>query len=254
MVLAIDIGNTSAAFGCLTGSAGERTLSSKRQLSTKECGDSEAVESLFNTIGDGEGTPEGIVMSSVVPTASDMVRMAAEKLWRKTPFEIEPGIRIPLTFEGIDMTTLGHDRIVDAALAAASYKCPVMTVDLGTATTFNVIDEKGCFRGGMISVGVMTGLRALHEKTAALPLPKLAAPAHLVGQNTPSCLLSGAVIGTAAMIDGMAERVSKEMGREVTVVMTGGYGEAVSPHLAYPHHYDPHLLMKGLAFLYDLNH
>ncbi len=235
---------------------------------------------------------EGIVISSVVPAVTESVKKAALDFSRtlnaggKDPEKEEYAGEVPqqsadepaisavvkdadepaipvviitsksltgLIFRSIDMSTLGHDRIVDAAWAAANVKLPAVTVDMGTATTFNVIDEGGIFLGGMIAAGIRTGLWGLNQRTAALPIPKERQPNGLIGKKTVDCLLSGAYNGSAAMIDGMVSRVEEELGKPVTLVMTGGHAITVRNLCRHEVVYEPNLLMKGLAFLFEKN-
>jgi len=240
----------------------------------------------------GSGGPDdiritGIVISSVVHSVTESVRGEALTFFQKNIFDNEdffeeeavtcscnsnlieqsvaasrreiPVVEITsksltgLIFRSIDMSTLGHDRIVDAAWAAAHVKLPAVTVDMGTATTFNVIDEGGIFLGGMISAGIRTGLWGLNQRTAALPIPKERQPSSLIGKKTVDCLLSGAYNGSAAMIDGLVSRVEEELGKPVTLVMTGGHAITVKDLCRHEVVYEPNLLMKGLALLFEKN-
>ncbi len=117
---------------------------------------------------------------------------------------------------------------MDAAYAAANFPLPVVTVDLGTATTFNVVDENRVFRGGVICPGLSTGLRALGERCAQLPQVHLGSPKSAIGTNTEKCMLSGSVMGTAVLIDGMVQRIEEELGQPATLVVTGGLAKYVT--------------------------
>ena len=171
----------------------------------------------------------------------------------KKPVIVSPDIRTGLTMGVPDPHTVGKDRLVDAAYAAAKFQLPVITVDLGTATTFNVVDEDRVFRGGVICPGLSTGLRALGERCAQLPQVRLGSPKSAIGVNTESCMLSGSVLGTAVLLDGIAQRIEEELGRPATLVVTGGLAKYVTPLCRHPLTYDPELLMKGLALLYQMN-
>ena len=127
-----------------------------------------------------------------------------------------------------------------------------MTVDLGTATTFNVLGENGVFLGGLIAPGLETGIHALASRTAQLPVLTLCPPEELIGRDTEACMRSGAVYGTAAMIDGIVSRVETELDRKVTLILTGGLAGLVEPFCLHSRVWDPQLLPKGLALLYDL--
>ena len=117
-------------------------------------------------------------------------------------------------------------------------------MDLGTATTFNVVDENRVFRGGVICPGLSTGLRALGERCAQLPQVHLASPKNAIGTNTESCMLSGSVLGTAVLLDGIAQRIEEELGRPATLVVTGGLAKYVTPLCRHPLTYDPELLLQ----------
>ena len=134
---------------------------------------------------------------------------------------------------------------MDAAYAAANFPLPVVTVDLGTATTFNVIDENKVFRGGVICPGLSTGLRALGERCAQLPQVHLSSPKSAIGVDTEKCMLSGSVLGTAVLLDGITQRIEEELGRPATLVVTGGLAKYVIPLCRHPLTYDPELLLKG---------
>ena len=171
----------------------------------------------------------------------------------KKPVIVSPEIRTGLTMGVPDPHAVGKDRLVDAAYAAANFPLPVITVDLGTATTFNVVDENRVFRGGVICPGLSTGLRALGERCAQLPQVRLSSPKAAIGVNTESCMLSGSVLGTAVLLDGITQRIEEELGRPATLVVTGGLAKYVTPLCRHPLTYDPELLLKGLALLYQMN-
>ena len=171
----------------------------------------------------------------------------------KKPVIVSPDIRTGLTMGVPDPHAVGKDRLVDAAYAAANFPLPVVTVDLGTATTFNVVDENKVFRGGVICPGLSTGLRALGERCAQLPQVHLSSPKSAIGVDTEKCMLSGSVLGTAVLLDGITQRIEEELGRPATLVVTGGLAKYVIPLCRHPLTYDPELLLKGLALLYQLN-
>ena len=154
----------------------------------------------------------------------------------------------PIRFEGAVLTSV-VPQITGALAECARY----YTVDLGTATTFNVVDENRVFRGGVICPGLSTGLRALGERCAQLPQVRLSSPKAAIGVNTESCMLSGSVLGTAVLLDGITQRIEEELGRPATLVVTGGLAKYVTPLCRHPLTYDPELLLKGLALLYQMN-
>lgn len=139
------------------------------------------------------------------------------------------------------------------AAAAAHYPLPCMTVDLGTATTYNVISAQREFLGGFIVPGVQTSLRAISAGTAQLPPIAPEPPEHLIGANTVAALNNGAMFGTAAQLDGLADRVETELGQPLTVVATGGLAPYIMPCCKRKVIYDADLLFKGLALIWEKN-
>ena len=186
-------------------------------------------------------------VTSVQLQAKDLLLLCSDGLTNMVPVEQMEQLLAQGPFYDLP------DRLVDAAYAAANFPLPVITVDLGTATTFNVVDKDRVFRGGVICPGLSTGLRALGERCAQLPQVHLGSPKKAIGTNTESCMLSGSVLGTAVLIDGMVQRIEEELGSPATLVVTGGLAKYVTPLCRHPLAYDPELLMKGLALLYQLN-
>ena len=249
MILAIDIGNTTVALG---GIKDGRVcfVAHMDTVRTRTAAEYRAeMEKVFSHRRHPERPVrfEGAVLTSVVPQITGALAECARHYTGKKPVIVSLTMGVP------DPHAVGKDRIVDAAYAAANFPLPVITVDLGTATTFNVVDENRVFRGGVICPGLSTGLRALGERCAQLPQVHLSSPKNAIGTNTESCMLSGSVLGTAVLLDGIAARIEEELGRPATLVVTGGLAKYVTPLCRHPLTYDPELLLKGLALLYQLN-
>ena len=255
MILAIDIGNTTVALG---GIKDGRVcfVAHMDTVRTRTAAEYRAeMERIFARRRNPERKVwfEGAVLTSVVPQITGALAACARHYTGRDPVIVGPDIRTGLTMGVPDPAAVGKDRIADAAYAAANYPLPVITVDLGTATTFNVVDEEKVFRGGVICPGLSTGLRALGDRCAQLPQIHLARPRHAIGTTTQESMLSGAVMGTAVLLDGMAARIEEELGSPATLVLTGGLAKYVAPLCRHPLTYDPELMMKGLALLYELN-
>lgn len=254
MLLALDIGNTTVAAALMTKDGGAWQLMARGRIATTDLPDADALMAKLAALSGFVPLWDcaGVVYSSVVPAVSRLVEEAAAQLPAGRALAItresDTGLIYP---PALDRSTIGNDRFVDAAWAAAHRPLPAVTVDMGTATTFNVIGEGGVFLGGLISAGVSTGLRGLHEHTAQLPLVHTRTPDALIGVTTEGCMLAGAVYGAAAMIDGITDRIETLLGKPVTLIMTGGAAAVVHPLCRRAHEYDPDLLMKGLADLYD---
>ena len=255
MILAIDIGNTTVALGGIR----DGRVCFVARMDTVRTRTAAEYRAEMDKVFAHRRHPErpvrfeGAVLTSVVPQITGALAECARYYTGKKPVIVSPEIRTGLTMGVPDPHAVGKDRIVDAAYAAANFPLPVITVDLGTATTFNVVDENRVFRGGVICPGLSTGLRALGERCAQLPQVHLSSPKNAIGTNTESCMLSGSVLGTAVLLDGIAARIEEELGRPATLVVTGGLAKYVTPLCRHPLTYDPELLLKGLALLYQLN-
>ena len=206
MILAIDIGNTTVALG---GIKDGRVcfVAHMDTVRTRTAAEYRAeMEKVFAHRRHPEKPIrfEGAVLTSVVPSITGALAECARYYTGKKPVIVSPEIRTGLTMGVPNPAAVGKDRLVDAA---AKFPLPVITVDLGTATTFNVVDENRVFRGGVICPGLSTGLRALGERCAQLPQVHLASPKNAIGTNTESCMLSGSVLGTAVLLDGITQRI-----------------------------------------------
>lgn len=277
LILAIDIGNTNIKFSGIVPCGGEAetdteepdfTVLFEDRLPTESGKDlgqflQDAEQQLarrgITFLPDNSGqTVQAVAVSSVVPAVTPSAVCLAEKICEAPAVVISCRCNSGLSFEGLPAPErVGADRIADAAWAAARYPLPAMTVDLGTATTINVIGPaarpglKGRFLGGMIGAGVSTSLHALRTGTAQLPelSPRAVLPENLIGIDTDGCMLSSAVVGTAAMIEGLASRVEEQLGRPVTLILTGGNAGFVSPWIRRPYVYEASLASKGTAVI-----
>lgn len=250
MILTVDIGNTTIALTGLERISGDYNIVFAEKIpSNKGRRDFHTpVERLL----DGHFAHiEGTALSSVVPELTEPVCRAVERVTGKAPAVISAKDCKSLMFSVTEPEKVGLDRIADSAWAVSQYPLPAVTADFGTATTFNVIGVGGVFLGGMIAAGMQTSLNALSERAAQLPRLGLSFPERLIGRNTAECMLSGAVIGAAAMTDGIAARVERELGAPVSLIITGGGAELAEPFLTYPHVHEPYLPAKGLAYIYN---
>lgn len=251
MILAIDIGNTTVGvYGVRRGTEDHEIVFGGR-FPTAEKEIIPALKRILARAGVSAGDFEGAAVSSVVPHLNDPFFGAVVRLLGRSPVFLEAKLVTGLRFAVPEPERLGADRLADSLWAAKRYPLPLITADLGTATTFNVIGEGGVFLGGLISAGVETASAALSARAAQLPNGELTAPERLIGRNTEECMRAGAVFGAAAMIDGIAARVEAELGKETALILTGGWAELVEPFCLRPHEYEPFLLPKGLAVFYD---
>ena len=256
MVLAVDIGNTNICIGGLDGEGHRTVRFTARMVTRPRCtADKYAAELKFllDRLQVDCAACEGVIVCSVVPGLTQPLAEACRRLTGKTALIVHYELDTGLVLRVDASERVGRDRIADAAAAAALYPLPCMTVDLGTASTYNVISADRRFLGGFIVPGVQTSLRAISAGTAQLPPIAPEAPARLIGKNTEECLNSGAVYGTAAMLEGLADRVEAELGAPLTVVATGGLARGIIPCCRRDILFDGDLLFKGLAVLYRRN-
>lgn len=253
MILAIDIGNTNIVLGCIDG----KTIVKEARMATEVLKTSDQycaeLKGMLDLLEVRVKSIEGVIISSVVPPVLNSFKTAIVKLTGLTPLVVGPGIKTGLNILLDNPALAGGDLIVGAVAALAEYRPPLLVIDMGTAITITAIDAKGNFLGGSIFPGVKISAEALSGKTAQLPTISLEAPKKAIGRNTIDCMRSGLMMGTAAMLDGMIERMEEELGEPATVLATGGIARFVIPMCRRRMIYDKDLLLKGLRILYENN-
>ena len=196
---------------------------------------------------------EGSIVSSVVPPLLNSFKTAIRKLTGKSCMIVGPGIRTGLNIRMDNPAEVGSDLIVAAVAGIAQYGAPLLLVDMGTATTITAVDGSGCFVGGCICPGVRISMEALTGRTAQLPGISLDKPQRAIGKNTRDCMRSGIMLGAAAMLDGLLDRMEAELDAPAKVVATGGIARFVLPLCRREITYDGALMLKGLQLLYQKN-
>ena len=253
MILAVDIGNTNVVLGCMED---DKILFLERMATDRRATDMEylvRIRSVLKYRGIDPAALEGAIICSVVPIVTMNIRPAVEQLIGKNAVVVGPGLKTGLKINIDNPGALGADRVADAVAAVNHYPVPLITIDMGTATTVGVVDENKTFIGGMIVPGVMVSLNALAGGTAQLPHISLDPPKHAIGRNTVECMQNGIIYHNAAGVDGMIERIEAQMGQKCTVVITGGLSTVIAPHCKHEMIHDPELLLKGLMILYRKN-
>ena len=253
MILAVDIGNTNVVIGCIEG---EKILFLERMATDRGATQMEYLVRIRSVLKYRQIDPaalEGAVICSVVPMVTMHLRPAVEQLTGKRAVVVGPGIKTGLKINIDNPGALGADRVADAVAAVHHYPVPLITIDMGTATTIGVVDESATFIGGMIVPGVMVSLNALAGGTAQLPHISLDPPKYAIGRNTVECMQNGIIYHNAAGVDGMIDRIEQQLGKKCTVGMTGGLSAVIAPHCKHEMIVDPELLLKGLMILYRKN-
>lgn len=253
MILAIDIGNSNIVLGCIR----DKEIVKEARMATDLIKTSDQycaeLKNMLDLLEIDIKRIDGTIISSVVPPVLNSFRTAIIKLTGETPLVVGPGIKTGLNILLDNPAMAGGDLIVGAVAALAEYKPPLLVIDMGTATTITAIDAKGNYLGGSIFPGVKISADALSGKTAQLPAISLDAPRKAIGRNTIDAMRSGLMMGTAAMLDGMIDRMEEELGSPATVVVTGGIARFVIPMCRRSMTFDKDLLLKGLRILYENN-
>ena len=254
MLLAVDMGNTNVVFALFE----EGEIRARWRIATdpRRTGDEYAVwlSQLMAIEGIERSAITAMIVSNVVPRARHNLEVLAEKYFRVTPLfagegEATWGIAIDVDEPG----SLGSDRAVNAIAAHAKHGGDLIVVDFGTATTFDVVDFHGAYKGGIIAPGINLSLDALVSNTAKLPRIAIESPHSdsVIGRNTEDQMLIGVFWGYVAMIEGLVARMRAEIGRPAKVVATGGLSLLFEEHTKLFDHVDPDLTLEGLAILAD---
>ncbi len=253
MLLAVDIGNTNITFGLYDDSVLKCTF--RTATDTKKTADQYAVElcSLLKMKGADPLDIEDCVISSVVPSVGNALCKAVSNICCIVPLLLGPGVKTGLNIKIDNPAQLGADLVAGAVGALNEYTMPCIIIDMGTATTLSVLDANGAFLGGAIAAGVGLTLNALSSNTAQLPAISIEAPQSVIGTNTIDCMKSGLVLGTAAMLDGLIDRIEAKLGQDATVVATGGLSKEVITHCNRHIIYNENLLLDGLKAIYEKN-
>jgi type III pantothenate kinase len=253
MILAVDIGNTNIVIGCIE----QEKIYFEERVSTNISKTELEYVVEFKTLLDLYKIQvkdiTGCIISSVVPPLTNIVKRAMEKLLHISPVIVGPGIKTGLNIMMENPGQVGSDLIVDAVAGLKYYGAPLIIIDMGTATTISVVDEKKNYIGGMILPGVRVSLESLVNRTSQLPRISLEAPKKVIGRNTVDSMKSGMILGQAACMDGMIERIWEELGYQTKVVATGGLSGCIVPCCRKEIIYDNELTLKGLDIIYRKN-
>ena len=253
MLLVTDIGNTNIVFGGI--SRGEIKFQARIATDRQKSSDQYAMTFLKLMAVYGIETEQiaDCIISSVVPPVLNAVRTGLQKILNLRPMVVGPGLKTGLNIRVDNPSQVGSDRIVAAVGALIDHQPPLILMDLGTATTFEVVGEGNTYLGGCISPGVRTAMDGLISRSAQLPSISLEQPDKAIGTNTVDCMRSGVLMGAAAMIDGMIERIEQELGGSAQVLATGGIAPMVIPLCRRQIILEENLILRGLEVIYLKN-
>ncbi len=254
MLLAIDIGNTNVVLGIFDGKrlAANWRVGTKTQITPDEY--AMILKDLFNFEGLEFKQINGVIISTVVPPLLPIMTEMSKKYFRIEPMVVTHEIKTGIKIRYDNPKEIGADRIVNAAAAYKLYGGPVIIVDFGTATTFCAVTRNGEYLGGAITPGVKISAEALFQRASKLPRVELTKPRSVIGTDTISAMQAGIIYGYAGLVDGIVERMKKELSPDAKVVATGGLAELVSSETSSIQEIKPHLTLEGLRLIYDINH
>jgi len=253
MLLAIDIGNTNIVIGVIR----DDKILFKARIATDRLRTSDQygieIRNMLEAFNIRKENVTDCIIASVVPPVFNSVYTGVIKMIGKQPMVVGPGLKTGLNIHVDIPSQVGSDRIVAAVAALAEYEAPLVLIDMGTATTIEVVEPDNVYMGGMIFPGVMVSLDSLTSRAAQLPGISLDKPKNIIGKNTVDCMRSGMMYGTAAMLDGVIDRIAEELGHSSTIVATGGMAQFITPLCKHKIILEKELLLKGLNIIYKKN-
>lgn len=253
MLLTIDVGNTNTVLGVFEGPElrVHWRLTTRREQTTDEYGI--LVRNLFASSTTEPDQIDGIAIASVVPPLTPVLVALAREYLGREPLVVEPGVKtgMPILYE--PPGDVGADRILNGVAAFAAMGGPVVVVDFGTATTFDVVTGKGEYAGGVICPGIGISADALFQRAARLPRVDVRHPGRVVGRSTVTSMQSGLYFGYASMCEGILGRIRGELGGPMRVIATGGLAETLAADIPSIEKVDPVLTLTGLRLIWERN-
>ncbi len=253
MLLTVDTGNTQTVLGLFDG----ETLRADWRIATRKGETADELgallRALFAAEGLAPGAVDGLIVSSVVPDRNAILATTARKTFGIEALFVAPGIKTGLPVLYDNPHEVGADRIVNAVAAVHRFGSPVIVLDFGTATTFDVVSPRGEYLGGVIAPGLAISAEALFSRAARLSRVDIRKPPRVIGKTTEESVQSGLFHGYVALVEGLVRRLRAELGVEAKVVATGGLAPVFADELTFLTEVDPHLTLLGLRLIWEKN-
>jgi type III pantothenate kinase len=248
MLLAVDVGNTQTALGLYS----DAILADHWRLATERSTTADELGVVLGGLLDLDGV-DGICLASTVPVLVREWELVASKWTQAALLVVGPGVKTGIPIRYDDPREVGPDRIVNAVAAKERYGAPVVVVDFGTSTNFDVVSPEGEYVGGVLAPGIEISMEALFARAARLVKVDYAEPSSVIGKTTVGGLQSGLVYGFAGQVDGIVGRIREELAADAPAVATGGLADLIAPHSRTIERVDPLLTLDGLRMVWELN-
>jgi type III pantothenate kinase len=255
MLLAIDIGNTHTVFGIYEGPklVADWRVTSMLQRTEDEVGTQ--VKLFLSDAGVSADEIRGVGISSVVPNLTDVFSMMAQKYFGVDPLLISSALDLGMKIHYDDPNSVGADRLCNAVAGFTKFGGPLIIIDFGTATTYDVVAGNGDYLGGVIAPGIETSAVDLHRRAAKLPKVELRFPRSIVGRDTASSMQAGILFGAVDAMEGMVGRLQGEIvkreGKEAKVIATGGFARLIAEKSSLIAECVPSLVLDGVRLIYE---
>jgi type III pantothenate kinase len=255
MLLAIDIGNTHTVFGVYRGARliADWRVTSMLQRTEDEVGTQ--LRLFLKEAGIPAKSIKGVGISSVVPNLTDIFSMMSRKYFAADPLIVSSALDLGFKIKYDDPHSVGADRLCNAVAGYAAFGGPLVVIDFGTATTYDVLSKSGDYLGGVIAPGIETSAVDLHRRAAKLPKIELHFPKSIIGKDTVSSMQAGILYGAIDSMEGMIERIQAEIevheGKKATVIATGGFSELMARQSRMITACVPSLVLDGIRMIYD---